>query len=83
MADSQNCGWCYRLIFRMEGTMQVMRAALRVLTAISDRQEPDSADVRALKAYAPPLCNAPLDELACEVIQKALMRRAEIREQAR
>jgi hypothetical protein len=66
----------------MEGTMDVMRAALRVLTALNDRHDPDSADVNALKAYVPLLSNAPLDELACEAIQNALVRRAEIRSEA-
>jgi len=57
-----------------------MKVSLRVLAALSDRAEPDGADIDALRYYlgseAPP---ADLDQLACAVIQKALERRARIR----
>jgi len=57
-----------------------MKVSLRVLAALSDRIEPDPADIDALRYFlgssAPP---ADLDELACAVIQKALVRRARVR----
>jgi hypothetical protein len=60
--------------------LQIMKVSLRVLAALSDRVEPAPADVDTLRYYlgwdAPP---ANLDELACEVIKKALERRARIR----
>ena len=57
-----------------------MKVSLRVLAAVSDRLEPERADIDMLRYYlgseAPP---ADLDELACAVIQKALERRARVR----
>jgi hypothetical protein len=63
----------------MELTLDALKTALRVLTAISERQKPDPGDVEALRTFAPLLANSPLDELACDVIQQALRRRSEIR----
>ena len=60
-----------------------MKTALRVLTAITERRAPDTTDVEELRRYAPLLGDAPLDELACDVIQQALKRRAVERERAR
>ena len=60
-------------------TIEAMKIALRVLTALGEHRHPDAADVKALKAYAPLLADAPLDELACDVVQQALKRRAEAR----
>ena len=57
-----------------------MKLAVRVLTAISLGQQPEKNDVEALRTLEPLLADtAPLDELACEVIQQALKRRAEVR----
>jgi hypothetical protein len=46
-------------------------AALRVLSAIVNEREPDPDDVEELRRFAPLLADAPLDELACDVIQQA------------
>lgn len=57
-----------------------MKVSLRVLSAVSEKKQPDPADVEALREYlnsdVPP---SGIDELACEVIQKALDRRAKVR----
>jgi hypothetical protein len=37
----------------MQQSAEAMKVALRVLTAIIGRQEPDAADVELLKSYAP------------------------------
>jgi hypothetical protein len=63
----------------MQLSDEALKVALRVLTALGDHQCPDPADVEGLKRYAPLLADTPLDELACEVIQQALRRRAEVR----
>ncbi len=55
-----------------------MRTALRVLTALTERRSPDRGDVEALRSYAPPLKQLAPDELACEVIQQALLGRARV-----
>lgn len=60
--------------------LEIMKVSLRVLAALSDHAHPDPADIDTLRYYlawdTPP---ANLDELACEVIKKALVRRAWIR----
>lgn len=63
----------------MKQSLAAMKTALRVLTALSERRVPEPADVDALKNYAPLLGNLSVDELACDVIQQALKRRAEAR----
>ena len=60
-------------------TDPLMTAALRVLTALHEHAEPNADDVLVLRAHAPLRVDADLDELACDVIQQALKRRAEIR----
>lgn len=61
-------------------SLSTMQTALRVLTAITDGRQPDPADVAALHSYAGPQPpGIDLDEFACEVIQKAIKRRAEVR----
>ena len=57
-----------------------MRTAIRVLTAIMDFQQPDSADVAVLQALAPECAGYPLDDLACEIIQRASIERRSLRE---
>jgi len=52
-------------------SLAAMQVALRVLTAISQRTDPDPADLDLLRSYSPLLSSAPPDELACEVIQQA------------
>jgi len=66
----------------MERVVEPMKVALRVLSAVSERQTPASADIALLKAYAPEWAGAPLDEMACEVIQQALRKRAAARAKA-
>jgi hypothetical protein len=56
----------------MEPSKAAMKAALRVLTALGEHQEPDQADVDELQWYAPADRERPLDELACDAIQLAL-----------
>jgi hypothetical protein len=57
-----------------------MKLALRVLTALTQNKHPDADEVTALRELSgPTLQGMPLDELACEVIQKALKHRAAAR----
>jgi len=56
-----------------------MKAALRVLTALSERHEPDQSDVDELHWYAPADRQRPLDELVCDAIQRALKDREQSR----
>ena len=64
----------------MQQSLSAMQTALRVLTAITDGRKPDPADVAALYSYAGPQPpGIDLDEFACEVIQRAIRRRAEVR----
>ena len=48
-----------------------MMTALRVLSAIVNQRDPDPDDVQELRRFAPSRAEAPLDELACGVIQQA------------
>lgn len=63
----------------MDTAAGALKAALRVLSAVGDSQEPDSHDVETLRRYAPEFYAAPVDEVACEVIQQALRVRAKMR----
>jgi hypothetical protein len=60
-------------------SMAALKTALRVLTAISERHEPDQSDLEELRRYLPLLSQAPIDEVACEVIQQSMRIRARIR----
>ena len=53
-----------------------MKTALRVLTAISERYEPDPADAQELRQCTPLRADTPLDEVASTVIQQAIRVRA-------
>ena len=65
----------------MQEGPEAMIIALRVLTALMDNLYPDPADVEKLHQLAPARGSAaPLDELACDVIQKALKHRAMLRD---
>ena len=66
----------------MDRPFNAMKTALRVLTALTDNQFPNPPDVSELKKLAPHLADAPLDELACEVIQQELKRREKARRHA-
>jgi hypothetical protein len=50
--------------------IDVIKTALRILSAICERRLPDPADVAALRDYKPDLATLPVDDLACEVVQK-------------
>jgi len=63
----------------MEPSKAAMKAALRVLTALSERQQPDQSDVDELHWYAPSERERPIDELVCEAIQRALKEREQRR----
>jgi hypothetical protein len=63
----------------MQKGLDAMKTALRVLTAITERQHPDMADIEALRRFAPQHANTSLDELARDVIQEALKQRSAIR----
>ena len=60
----------------MQQTPDTMRTALRVLTAVIERRDPHLADLEELRRFAPLLADAPVDELARDVIQamKAALR---------
>ena len=49
-----------------------VKAAIRVLGAISNWSAPNPADVEFLRACLPDQCNGDPDELACAVIKKAV-----------
>ena len=67
----------------MQAGLDAMKTALRVLTALTEKREPDPADIISLQNYAGPQPeNVALDEFACTIIQQALRRRAEIRNAA-
>jgi hypothetical protein len=66
----------------MEETLAAMQTALRVMTAIRNRTAPDANDVEELRRLSPLLDDAPLDELARDVIKQSMRRRALIRERA-
>jgi hypothetical protein len=61
--------------------LDTMLLALRVLTAINERKNPDPTDVEKLRKLAPEGANRPVDELACEVIQLALKKRSKAAKQ--
>lgn len=63
----------------MQQSLNEMQTALRVLGTLTEHRDPDPADVEALRGLAPYAGHMPLDELACEVIQRAIMHRAEVR----
>ena len=64
----------------MQYGLDAMRVALRVLTAITDKRNPDPGDLQELHRLAPLHADASPDELACEVIQKAIKGRADARQ---
>ena len=61
--------------FAMPESLDAMKAALRVLRDITNGIEPRASDVYALRAFAP-ASSLPPDELACDVIQRAIKQRA-------
>ena len=67
-------------IATMEPSKAALKAALRVLTALNERQAPDQVDVDELHWYAPADCERPIDELVCDAIQRALKDREQKRQ---
>ena len=64
----------------MQKSLDAMKLALRVLTALIQNQHPVADEVAALRELSgPKLQGMPIDELACEVIQEALRHRAAAR----
>ena len=59
--------------------LNIMKVSLRVMTALSKKQQPDSVDVETLRRYLGTRGPSDLDELAREVMQKALIARAKAR----
>jgi hypothetical protein len=66
----------------MRSTLAAMKTALRVLSALTEKQNPDAHDVEDLRRLAPDCESLALDELACEVIQRALRTREKARSSA-
>ena len=64
----------------MQQSLEAMRLALRVLAALTEKRDPDPQDVAELRKLLP---DAPqefgMDELACDVIQRAIKHRAAVR----
>ena len=53
----------------MQQAPDTMITAVRVLTAVVARRDPNLTDLEDLRRFAPLLAQASPDELACEVIQ--------------
>lgn len=64
----------------MEQSLYALKTGLRVLSALTEKTEPDPADVEALRCLAPLLADRPLEDLACDVIQQAIVRRIQVRQ---
>jgi hypothetical protein len=56
----------------MPNTLAAMEVGLRVVSATSYGKNPDPADILQLEAMAPQFAHLPPEELACEVMQRAL-----------
>lgn len=56
--------------------MDAMEVALRVLQALTQSRDPDPADVAELRRLAPLLADAPIDEVACDVVQRGVKPKA-------
>ena len=64
-------------------TTEKTKVALRVLTALKNKSDPDEKDVALLRAYCPAGRDLDLDELDCLAIQQALAARQARREDNR
>ena len=66
-------------LLQMQQSLDIMQVSLRLLAALNAKEAPDQVDVETLRKYLG--CPGPpnLDELTCEVIQKALLARAKAR----
>jgi hypothetical protein len=63
----------------MHESLAAMKLAIRVLTAITNRQHPEPTELEELRRLAPQSSDLPPDELACEVIQRGIKRSAVVR----
>ena len=63
----------------MRAGIDAIKTATRVLTALTAEQVPAAADIQSLREYDNSINARELDELACDVIQKALRHRAAMR----
>jgi len=63
------------------GAEDLNRDRTRVLKAIADMVNPASADVKELLRLTPECSDLAVDELACEIVQRAIKRRATKEEQ--
>ena len=59
--------------------LTLMQTALRVLTAMSEGREPAPDDVAELNTFDPSPPDRTPDELACDVLQKVLRSRVQLR----
>ena len=67
----------------MQESLDAMNAALRVLTAVNEKRQPEAKDVEVLRSLAGPQREGVgMDELACDAVANALKRRAEARGRA-
>jgi hypothetical protein len=66
----------------MQQSLMALKLALRVLAAVTEKQDPDPQDLAALRELAPDAAGIDADELACEVIQRAIKHRAEVRQKS-
>ena len=67
----------------MQASLHIIQTATRVLSALTNQTSPNPADVAVLFEYDGGDPDRDLDELACDVIQKAIRHRAQVRGQIR
>ena len=61
----------------MQNNLQAIEIALRVLGGLSRwKTPPDADDLAELRLLAPDAANLPADELACEVVHRAIKEHA-------
>jgi hypothetical protein len=64
----------------MQQSLEAMATALRVLTALTEKREPDSADIQELEAFiGPKPSNIGQDEWVCDAIQSAIRHSQKVR----
>jgi len=68
-----------RGFWAMQASLEIITTATRVLTALTEKHQPDPSDIRTLYEYDGIADGRDLDVLACDVIQKALRQRSEAR----
>jgi hypothetical protein len=54
----------------MEARLAAVTVALRVLNAINQKRQPDKSDVEQLRQLSQLPAQAPIDEIACDVVQQ-------------